>query len=53
MARLAIFASAATIFVSLGIATLTAGDAQAVTSCVTKEFKTELANTKPFVNIVG
>src|SRR6476660_9621699 len=43
MAKFAIFASVATIVASLGIASLTAGDAQAVTSCVTKEFKTQLA----------
>jgi hypothetical protein len=43
MAKLAIFASIATIVASLGIASLTATDAQAVTACVTKEFKTQLA----------
>ena len=43
MAKLAIFASISTIIVSLGLASLTSTDAQAVTPCVTKEFKTELA----------
>ena len=43
MAKLAIFASIATIVASLGIASLTSSDAQAVTPCVTKEFKTQLA----------
>jgi len=43
MAKLAIFASIATIVASLGIASLTASDAQAVTACVTKDFKTQLA----------
>src|SRR4051812_47283555 len=43
MAKFAIFASIATLVATLGIASLTAQDAQAVTSCVTKEFKTELA----------
>ena len=43
MAKLAIFASIATIVASLGIASLTASDAQAVNPCVTKEFKTQLA----------
>jgi hypothetical protein len=43
MAKLAIFASITTIVASLGIASLTASDAQAVTPCVTKEFKTQLA----------
>ena len=43
MAKLAIFASVTTIVASLGIASLTASDAQAVTACVTKEFKTQLA----------
>jgi hypothetical protein len=43
MAKLGIFASITTIIVSLGIAMLTTTDAQAVTPCVTKEFKTELA----------
>jgi hypothetical protein len=43
MAKLAIFASITTIVASLGIASLTASDAQAVTACVTKEFKTQLA----------
>ena len=43
MAKFAIFASVATIVASLGIASLTASDAQAVTPCVTKEFKTQLA----------
>ena len=43
MAKLAIFASISTIVVSLGLASLTTTEAQAVTPCVTKEFKTELA----------
>ena len=43
MAKLGIFASIATIVVSLGIATLNSTEAQAVTACVTTEFKTELA----------
>jgi hypothetical protein len=43
MAKLAIFASITTIVASLGIASLTAGDASAVTACMTKEFKTQLA----------
>ncbi|HEY5950055.1 MAG TPA: hypothetical protein VIV40_31385 [Kofleriaceae bacterium] len=43
MTKLGIFASITTIIVSLGFATLTANDAQAVTSCVTKDFKTTLA----------
>ena len=42
MAKLAIFASITTIVASLGIASLTASDAQAVTACVQKEFKTQL-----------
>ena len=45
MAKLAIFASISTIIVSLGLASLTSTDAQAVTPCVTKEFKTELAKS--------
>ena len=43
MAKFAIFVSIATIVGSLGIASLTASDAQAVTSCVTTSFKTQLA----------
>ena len=43
MAKLGIFASIATIVVSLGFATLSSSDAQATTPCVTKDFKTELA----------
>ena len=43
MTKLGIFASITTIIVSLGIASFTATDAQAVTACLTKEFKTELA----------
>jgi hypothetical protein len=43
MTKLGIFASITTIIASLGIASLTSTDAQAVTACVTKEFKTELA----------
>lgn len=45
MAKLATFASITTILVSLGLASLTSSDAQAVTPCVTKEFKTELAKS--------
>ena len=43
MAKFGIFASIATIIVSLGIASFSSTDAQAVTPCVTKDFKTELA----------
>src|SRR6186997_1532928 len=43
MAKFGIFASIVTIVVSLGIAPLGSTEAQAVTSCVTTEFKTELA----------
>jgi hypothetical protein len=45
MTKLGIFASIATIIVSLGIASFTSSDALATTPtpCVTKEFKTELA----------
>ena len=43
MTKLGIFASITTIIVSLGIASLTSTDAQAVTACVTKDFKTDLA----------
>ncbi|HSD86513.1 MAG TPA: hypothetical protein VLB44_03325 [Kofleriaceae bacterium] len=43
MSKLAIFASITTIVASLGIVTLTSNEAQAVTACVTKEFKTVLA----------
>ena len=43
MSKFAIFGSIATIVASLGIATLTSSDAQAVTPCVTKDFKTQLA----------
>jgi hypothetical protein len=43
MTKLGIIASITTIVASLGIASLTSSDAQAVTPCVTKEFKTELA----------
>ncbi len=42
MAKFGILASIATIVASLGIATLTSTEAQAVTACNTKEFKTEL-----------
>ncbi|HEX5063822.1 MAG TPA: hypothetical protein VFV99_30795 [Kofleriaceae bacterium] len=45
MTKLGIFASITTIIVSLGIATMTSSDAQAVTPCVTTEFKTELAKS--------
>ena len=43
MTKLGIIASITTIVASLGIASLTSADAQAVTPCVAKEFKTELA----------
>jgi hypothetical protein len=43
MAKLGIIASITTILVTLGIASMSAADAQAVTPCVTKDFKTELA----------
>ena len=43
MAKLGIFASIATIVVSLGFATFSSNEARAVTPCVTKTFKTELA----------
>jgi hypothetical protein len=42
MAKLGILASITTIVVSLGIAALGAGEAQAVTACVTKEPKSEM-----------
>jgi len=42
MTKLGLFASITAIIVSLGIATYS-GEAQAVTACVTKDFKTELA----------
>jgi hypothetical protein len=42
MAKFGILASITTIVVSLGIASLTSGEAQAVTACMTKEPKTEL-----------
>jgi cytochrome c5 len=43
MAKLGIIASITTILVTLGIASMSSTDAQAVTPCVTKDFKTELA----------
>ena len=43
MAKFTLFASIATIVASLGLASLTTREAQAVTPCVTKEFKTKLA----------
>lgn len=43
MAKFGVLASLATIVISLGIASVSSTDAQAVTSCVTKTFKTELA----------
>jgi hypothetical protein len=43
MAKFGIFASIATLLVTISIASLSSTDAQAVTPCVTKEFKTELA----------
>jgi hypothetical protein len=42
MAKFGILAFITTIVVSLGIASLAPGEAQAVTACVTKEPKTEL-----------
>lgn len=45
MAKLGILASITTIIVSLGLASLSSSDAQAVTPCVTTQFKTELAKT--------
>jgi hypothetical protein len=42
MAKLAALASIATIAATLGIATFTSSDAQAVTACVTTKFQTEL-----------
>lgn len=42
MAKFGILASIATIVASLGIASLTAREAQAVNACLTKEPKTEL-----------
>jgi hypothetical protein len=42
MAKFGIFASIASIVVTLGFASLTSREAQAVTPCVTKEFKTTL-----------
>jgi hypothetical protein len=43
MAKFSIIASITTILLSLGIASFSATDALAVTPCVTKDFKTELA----------
>jgi hypothetical protein len=43
MTKLGIFASITTIIVSIGFASLTSNDAQAVTPCVTTDFKTTLA----------
>jgi hypothetical protein len=43
MTKLGIFASITTIVVTLGFATLSSNEAQAVTACVTKDFKTEIA----------
>lgn len=45
MAKLGIIASITTILVTLGIASMSSPDAQAVTPCVTKDFKTELAKS--------
>ena len=45
MAKLGIIASITTILVTLGIASMSSTDAQAVTPCVTKDFKTELAKS--------
>ena len=42
MAKFGILASITTIVVSLGIASLASGEAQAVTACVTKEPKSEM-----------
>lgn len=41
MAKLGIFASIATIVATLGFATFSSSEAQAVTPCVTKDFKTQ------------
>jgi len=41
-AKFAIFGSIATIVASLGIASLSSSEAQAVTACVTTSFKTEM-----------
>jgi hypothetical protein len=43
MAKFGIIASITTLLITLGIASLSSTDAQAVTPCVTKEFKTEMA----------
>ena len=43
MAKFGIFVSITTFLVTIGIATLSSTDAHAVTPCVTKDFKTELA----------
>lgn len=43
MAKFGIFASLATIVISLGIASLSSTDVIAAPPCVTKDFKTELA----------
>lgn len=45
MAKLGILAALTTIVVSLGLASLSSSEAQAVTPCVAKELKTELAKT--------
>lgn len=42
MAKFGILASLATIVISLGIASVSSTEAQAVTACVTKDFKTKL-----------
>ena len=42
MAKIGILASIATIVASLGIASLSSSDAQAVTPCVTTDFKTQM-----------
>ncbi len=43
MAKFGIIASITTLLITLGIASVSSPDAQAVTPCVTKEFKTEMA----------
>lgn len=43
MAKFGIIASITTLLITFGIASVSSTDARAVTPCVTKEFKTELA----------
>ena len=42
MSKFAVLASLATIVTTLGIASFSSGDAQAVTACVTTKFQTEM-----------